>query len=184
MRSAQRDRNPEPNGRADQRVGDVATAHRDEPRAVTRRPTHTYAYRGVVIPIRDGLFTLDVGGDPVLVGGFSPSSGRYHFPRAPVCPYSGADDVESVELSTSGRLYSWTAVTAAPPGYEGAVPYGLGVVELAEGLRVVGRLTDADPSRLSEGQPMRLVAEMIGTDEDGGELATWAFAPEPPARGV
>jgi uncharacterized OB-fold protein len=118
---------------------------------------------------------LDESGDdgPRLVGGWSPSSGHHHFPLAPVCPYTGADDVEEVRLSPDGRLWAWTAVTAAPPGYEGPVPYGFGVVELEdEGLRVIGRLTEPDPSKLAAGQPMRLVVERLP-----GDLDVWAFAP-------
>ena len=42
-----------------------------------------------------------------LVGGYSPSSGLHHYPRGPVCPYSGADDVKAVELPTTGRLWAW-----------------------------------------------------------------------------
>jgi len=116
---------------------------------------------------------LQIDGDDVrLVGGFSPSSGHHHFPVAPVCPYTGADDVERVTLPTSGALWAWTAVTTAPPGYDGPLPYGFGVVELdGIGLRVVGRLTESDPSALHDGQPMRVVAEHIG------DQTVWAFAP-------
>lgn len=103
-----------------------------------------------------------------LIGGYSPSSGHHHYPLGPVCPYTGADDVEAVDLPTTGRLWAWTAVTAAPPGYDGPVPYGFGVVELdGIGLRLVTRLTEPDPSKLSEGQAMHLV------DDD----VSWAFAP-------
>lgn len=133
------------------------------------------------VTVTPGLLRLhdDGAGEGVqLVGGYSPSSGRYHFPLAPVCPYTGAEDVEEVALSGRGTLWSWTAVTAAPPGYLGEVPYGFGVVELEEGLRVVGRLTEADPERLRDGQPMRLVGETVFVDEAGDEVVTWAFAPE------
>lgn len=125
---------------------------------------------GAVAP---GLFELDEDGTLTLVGGFSPSSGHHHFPLGPVCPYTGADDVEPAALPRTGALWAWTAVTASPPGYDGPVPYGFGVVELdAIGLRVVTRLTEADPSRLHEGQAMALVADDLGA----GTL-TWAFAP-------
>jgi uncharacterized protein len=114
----------------------------------------------------------DATGELRLVGGYSPSSGQHHFPLAPVCPYTGADDVERVTLPTTGTLWAWTAVTTAPPGYDGPLPYGFGVVELdGVGLRVVGRLTEPDPAALSDGQPMRLVSESIG------ELRLWAFTP-------
>ena len=68
-------------------------------------------------------------------------------------------------------------MTAAPPGYAGRVPYGFGVVELPEGIRVVTRLTEADPGRLEAGQPMHLVVEAVGQDEDGDPVVTYAFSP-------
>ena len=88
------------------------------------------------------------------------------------CPYSGATDVRRVALSRDATLWAWTAVTAAPPGYTGAVPYGFGVVELThEQLRVITRLREPDPGRLEFGQPMTLV-----TDELPDGVVTWAFA--------
>ena len=81
-------------------------------------------------PIADGLFETAADGTITLVGGWSPASGRYHFPLLDTCPFSGATDVERVLLSREATLWVWTAVTAAPPGYEGPVPYGFGVVEL------------------------------------------------------
>ena len=46
---------------------------------------------------------------------------------------------------TEGTLWGWTAVTAPPPGYDGELPFGFGVVELTDGLRVITRLTESDP---------------------------------------
>jgi uncharacterized OB-fold protein len=113
----------------------------------------------------------------VLIGGYSPSSGRTHFPRLPACPYTGADDVEEVELPTAGALWGWTGVTARPPGYDGEMPFGFGIVELTDGLRVITRLTEPDPHALSFGQPMHLVADTLQTEEDGTAVVTYAFAP-------
>jgi len=126
-------------------------------------------------PVAEGLVELGPDGSMTLIGGWSPTSGRHHFPLGPVCPYSGADDVEAVTLPRDGRLWAWTAVTHAPPGYDGPVPYGFGVVELDDiGLRLVTRLTEADPARLHAGRRMTLV-----TDDLGDGLAVWAFAPVP-----
>ena len=123
-------------------------------------------------PIQEGLFELHDDGTIDLVGGYSPTSRLYHFPLLDTCPYSGAADVERVVLSRDATVWAWTAVTAAPPGYTGTVPYGFGVVELVrEKLRVVTRLREADPARLSFGQPVALVADELA---DG--VVTWAFA--------
>ena len=130
------------------------------------------------LAVHDGLFDVDDDGSMHLLGGFSPTSGKYHFPRLDVCPYTGAVDVQAVRLSTAATLWAWTAVTAAPPGYRGHVPYGFGVVELTEErLRIVTRLTEPDPDALRFGQPMRAVVDILHVDGDGNEVLTWAFAP-------
>jgi len=65
-------------------------------------------------------------------------------------------------------------VQSAPPGYTGPVPFGFGVVELADdGLRVITLLTEADPARLHEGDVMRFTT--VPVDDDGA--TAWAFAP-------
>lgn len=123
-------------------------------------------------PIADGLFELDGDGTITLIGGYSPTSAFYHFPLLDTCPYSGAADVEPVLLSRDGTLWAWTAVTAPPPGYNGPVPYGFGVVELTrEKLRIITRLKSSDPDALTFGQSMTLVGDEL---PDG--VVTWAFA--------
>jgi uncharacterized OB-fold protein len=125
--------------------------------------------------IAPGLFELHDDTTIALVGGYSPTSGRYHFPLLETCPYSGATDIETVTLSGDATLWAWTAVTAAPPGYAGPVPFGFGVVELVhEQLRVITRITESDPAQLTFGQPMQLVAETL-PGENGEPVVTWAF---------
>ncbi len=69
--------------------------------------------------------------------------------------------------------------TTAPPGYQGPVPYGLGVVALdgEPELRVVGRLTESDPADARAGDRMRTVVP-VELDTEDGPRVTWAFAPE------
>jgi uncharacterized OB-fold protein len=128
-------------------------------------------------PIEPGLFRLGEDGSLTLLGGFSPTSGQHHFPLLDTCPYSGAADVEPRDLSAAGRLFGWTTVTTAPPGYLGSVPYGFGIVELPDGLRVIGRVTETDLEALEYGQPMRVVADVLYTDDEGADVVTWAFEP-------
>jgi uncharacterized protein len=68
-------------------------------------------------------------------------------------------------------------VTAPPPGYHGETPFGVGVVELSEGIRVISRLTQSDPALMSAGQPMELCVVPLHTDDEGNEVVTFAFAP-------
>jgi uncharacterized OB-fold protein len=119
-------------------------------------------------PVTKGLFD-----EQGLLGGACDGCGRRHFPSAPTCPWCGAGGAQEVRLSTEGRLWSWTAVHTAPPGYEGPVPYGFGVVELpADGLHIVTLLTVSEPDQLQEGDAMRFTTMPVG-----GGASSWGFAP-------
>ena len=82
-------------------------------------------------------------------------------------------------LSADGSLWAWTGVTAPPPGYRGEVPFGFGVVELPEGVRVITRLTEPDPAALRFGQPVRLAIVPLHTDDEGRTVVTYAFGDQP-----
>jgi uncharacterized OB-fold protein len=127
----------------------------------------------VTVPVHDGLFTVD---PPRLLGARCAACGHHHFPRLEQCPYCGSADVTAVELSDHGTLWGWTEVTAPPPGYPGEVPFGFGVVELPEGLRVVTRL--AGPvADYTFGQPVQLRLAVLRTTDEGDPVVTWEFAP-------
>ena len=121
-------------------------------------------------------------GAAYLRGGRCGACGRLQFPLASTCPACGGADVEEVRLADHGSLWGWTAVTAPPPGYLGDVPYGFGVVELADGLRVITRIEEPDPTRLEFGMPMQLVLVQLDGSRDGRDAAespvtTYSFAP-------
>jgi uncharacterized protein len=129
------------------------------------------------VALREGLVTET--DPPRLIGSFCPVCEHYHFPEVTVCPYCGASDPVTTELSDRGRLWAWTAVNAAPPGYRGEVPYGFGVVELPkERLRVMTRLTESEPSNLDFDQPMRLHVVELHRDDEGRAVLTYAFGPD------
>ncbi len=124
-------------------------------------------------PVVDGAFTVD---PPRLLGARCQDCGQSSFPRLDGCPYCGSETIEAVELADHGTLWGWTTVLHAPPGYLGAVPYGFGVVELPEGVRVVTRLAVPEES-WTFGQPMHLRTAEVGVDANDVILTTWEFAP-------
>jgi uncharacterized OB-fold protein len=127
--------------------------------------------------ITPGLFVDDADG-PRLLAGSCPACARLHFPAGALCPYCSAEGCTQVRVGPEARLWLYTAVRSRPPGYRGEVPYGFGVVELASGLRVVTRLTEARLERLRPGLPMRLVVEPLHVDDDGRPVLSYAFRPE------
>jgi uncharacterized OB-fold protein len=128
-------------------------------------------------PVAEGLFEVSDGGTRLLCSHCTDCSSDF-FPRGDTCPYCSAGSVVDVDLDGAGAtLWAYTTVNAPPPGYEGPVPYGFGVVELPSGMRIVTRLTVADLAVLETGLPMELTCDVVATDADGTEVVVWAFAP-------
>jgi uncharacterized OB-fold protein len=130
------------------------------------------------VPIHPGLFTLP--GDPRgprLLAGRCGTCGKHHFPAAATCPYCTADGCEPAAVGASGSLYVFTVVNARPPGYRGEVPYGFGIVDLPEGLRVVARIAETDLAALRPGLPVELAIEPLFTNDAGDEVLCFAYRP-------
>jgi uncharacterized OB-fold protein len=128
------------------------------------------------IPLKDGLLsTIDDPQAARLLGGRCTGCARFSFPAQDVCPYCGADGCETAPLSASGIIEVCTTVINRPPGYEGPLPFGFGVVELPEGLRLITRIMPAERGRA--GTAARLVLETLRTDNEGREVVTYAFEP-------
>lgn len=137
------------------------------------------------VSIGDGLFT-DTAAGPRLLGGRCDSCGTVTFPPQSGCPRCFTDEMEPIELSDHGTLWTFTTQgfppKAAPEGaYIGPLdpfePYAVGYVELEGHCKVEARLTEPDPSKLRVGQRMRLVLVPIANDDGGREIVTFAFEP-------
>ena len=128
------------------------------------------------VALRDGLFTFgDDSAEPRLLASRCSACGCHVFPVQELCPYCGAQDSATVELQPYGVVEVCTTVVNRPPGYEGQLPFGFGVVELPEGLRLISRLRDVE--HMEPGSKVRLVLEAIATDSAGREVVTYAFEP-------
>lgn len=126
--------------------------------------------------IGDGLFTMPADpGAARLLGGYCGACARVTFPAQALCPYCGADACEPRALSPDGVVEVCTIITNRPPGYDGPLPFGFGVVELPDGIRIVSRLRE--PDRVRAGTRVRVTLDHLGTDVDGNDLVTYAFAP-------
>ena len=130
---------------------------------------------GETRPIAPGLFGDDAA-TPRLLAGRCSTCRELHFPTSDTCPYCGGGTTTE-KIGPDATLRLFTVVQTAPPGYQGPVPYGFGVVELnGTGLCVLGRLEETSLERLRPGLPMRLRIAPLFTDADGRSVLSWSFA--------
>jgi uncharacterized OB-fold protein len=137
--------------------------------------------------ITEGLFRVD-GERAVLFASRRRSSGVVKFPAERPELFDGdpeiQGDIEGIELSTEGTLYTYTTQQFPPPlPYKGIrdpkvfTPYVVGFVELAEGALVESLIVGATADQLTIGQPLVSTTTTLET-EDGRSLVTFAFRPQ------
>ncbi len=80
-----------------------------------------------------------------------------HYP-SPMCSSCHSMEVDWVEASGRGTVYSWT-VTHHPfqIGFRGETPYILATVDLEEGVRMISQVLDAKPEDMKLGLPVETV---------------------------
>jgi uncharacterized OB-fold protein len=140
-----------------------------------------------VKPAIDGWFatdTTDGTGSPYLIGSKCPKCATFVFPpRENNCPNPACDGdaLESVAMSTRGKLWSYTENRYPPPAPYPAPdpfePFAIAAVELAdEGLIVLGKVVEGTlAADLKVGMEMELTTMPLFTDDDGVERIVHAW---------
>lgn len=118
-----------------------------------------------------------------LLGSQCGACGATTFPFQDRCPKCSSDQMSELKLPRRGTLVAWTTQGFPPgPPYKGAsgkdfVPFGVGLVQLDDVIRVEGRLTENDPAKLTFGMEVELTMVPFTTDDEGEEIITFAFQP-------
>lgn len=90
--------------------------------------------------------------------------GSLRHPPRPMCPRCRSFEHTWERASGRGRVWSW--VVAHPPvlpAFADKVPYNIAVVELEEGVRMIGNILDCPATQIHEGM------EVVVDFEDAGE---------------
>lgn len=136
------------------------------------------------VAVLPGWFTMDAG-KPHLIGTRCTTCGTYYFPKQAVfCknPSCQGEAFEEVNLSRTGKLWSFTNASYAPPEpyivTEPFVPFTIAAVELEkEKMVVLGQVvTGVSVSDLKAGMNMELVLETLNEDATS-EKVVWKWKP-------
>ena len=98
---------------------------------------------------------FDALGDGELLGGVCADCGQVLLPPRPACYACGSRAVDVEPQSREGRIFSYTEVRTPPPAFAADAPYTVAVVELADGGRLLGRVT-ADYADVAIGDSVEL----------------------------
>jgi uncharacterized OB-fold protein len=122
--------------------------------------------------------------DPQLIGSRCGDCGATTFPTQPICPRCTSEAMSDLLLPGRGTLVTWTTQGFLPgPPYAGSEtaesfePFGMGLVQLGDVIKVEGRLTEGDPEKLRFGMEVELTMRPLYTDDEGDDVLMFAFAP-------
>lgn len=134
-------------------------------------------------PSIGGWFTT--GNAPRLIGTRCKLCGTYYFPKQDLfCrnPSCQSTEFEEVELSRTGKIWSYTKHFYQPPdpyiAGEEFEPYTIAAVELEkEKMVILGQVAaGVEPEDLTTGQQMEVVVEAL-YEQDDTDYTVWKWKP-------
>jgi len=125
------------------------------------------------VSFKEGLFE-EVSGKGVLVGCRCKQCGKVIFPIRKVCLNCLNRDMERLNLSRNGKLYSFTIVHMPSEHFQ--PPYAIGWIELPEGIRIFSQIRGWQEHSLKIGMEMELAIEKLW-DEGEKEVIGYTFRP-------
>ena len=134
------------------------------------------------IPVADGLFAETKDGAR-LIGSRCASCRTPYFPKVDYCrhPECTVSKIEDAGFGPDGTIWSCAIQDYPPPPpakfdkpYK---PYAMAVVDLADGLRVLGQIKTDDIRTVKPDTKVTLVIDTLCHDDAGNEVVTWKFRP-------
>lgn len=104
-----------------------------------------------------------------LIGTKCNSCDSVFFPPRSVCPKCRRiGKLESYKLDGKGEIVSYSVIRVPPKGFEDESPYVLAIVELDEGPKITGQITDTKPDEVEIGDKVKAIFRHVGEEGERG----------------
>ena len=134
------------------------------------------------VPDRDTQPFWDAVAERRLVAPRCTKCGRFVWQPRPICPWCQAPDPEWVEVGPRGRVVSWTVLhPPVLPVWTEQLPFVVLLVEVEDGVRMIGQLADRHGHLLrtdgrAEGLAMGSRVKLRWRIDEGGQvLPAWTL---------
>jgi len=104
-----------------------------------------------------------------LIGAKCETCGKCYFPPRSICPgCRRKGKLREIKLAGKGKVYTHTTIYSAPTGFEEQIPYVIAIIELEEGVRVLGQVVDCNPEDVKIGAKVENVFRIIQREDPEG----------------
>ena len=114
-----------------------------------------------------------------LIGTKCNECGETFFPKKVVCPNCRSHgDIEDLQFKGTGKIYTYSVISAAPDDFKIAAPYAVVIIELDEGAKITAQIVDCDVNDLNIGDEVEVVFRKIREEgKDGVITYGYKFKP-------
>lgn len=93
-----------------------------------------------------------------------------HFPPRKRCCECGSDKTESTRLARSGKIVALTRIHQPARGFRQGQGTTAAIVDLDDGIRLLGQLTDVNPDEATPGMQVEMVVRRLRPEVEQGLL--------------
>ncbi len=105
--------------------------------------------------------------------------GKINFPPRLICPECQSREFETTKLAERGKVLTYTIIRVAPQQFVDQAPFAVGIIELEDGVRLMGQIVDCDIDLMKIGQKVKLEFRKIyDVGESGVICYGYKFVPE------
>jgi hypothetical protein len=112
-----------------------------------------------------------------LMAGKCLKCGKIHLPPRPLCDNCYGTQFEWVQVSGKGKLLTYTVIHVAPHQFQSLAPYAIGIVELAEGLKIPGMIQSIPEEQLKIGMTLQVDFSTCSSPQSWPQWPRYCFKP-------
>ena len=112
-----------------------------------------------------------------LMAGKCLKCGKLHLPPRPICDNCYGQDFEWVEVSGKGKLLTYTTIYIAPAQFQALTPYTIGIVELENGLKLPGMISNVSEAQLKISMDLTIDFQACTTGQAWPQWPRYCFKP-------
>ena len=112
-----------------------------------------------------------------LMAGTCKKCGKIHFPPRQLCSECLSTEFEWTPIPTEGKLLTYTIIHIAPTQFQTMAPYGIGIIELDNGLKIPGMIKNAPLDKITVTMPLRIVLEPCNQTSQWPHWPRYHFEP-------
>jgi uncharacterized protein len=105
-----------------------------------------------------------------ILGNKCEKCGKEYFPPVAICRECRSAKFIDCEMPKTGSLVSYTQQKESVQGFEDQEPMVFGLLELANGVKMIAQIVDLPYDSLKEGIKLKAVFRRIKVDGDSGQI--------------